>query len=36
MGGMQGHRAEMMSRLGRIEMCQILIETMLMEMLLSR
>jgi hypothetical protein len=36
MGGMQGHRAEMMSRLDRIEMRQILIETMLREMLLSR
>jgi hypothetical protein len=36
MGGMQGHRAEMMSRLDRIEMRQVLIETMLREMLLSR
>ena len=36
MDGMQGHRAEMMSRLDRIETRQILIETMLREMLLSR
>ena len=36
MGGMHAHRAEMMSRLDSIETRQILIETMLREMLLSR
>ena len=36
MGGMHAHRAEMMSRLDRIETRQVLIETMLREMLLSR